>query len=181
MKKYLGFVGFDPGTKGGAIALLVSPRREKEKVSFVKSLDFHLVPTLGGRKDCVDVYWLNDVLQKWNEHKNISIEMVAIEDVHAFPKQGVASAFWFGDSFGAIKSAVAAIRAPCKLVTPARWQKATIGKRAGGNHELIRSEAIRMFPDVDLSNKGDHNRACALMLAKYAKMGYYGEIIDGKK
>lgn len=47
-----------------------------------------------------------------------------VEDPHALPKQGITSAFRFGQVCGAMQAAVLAYHIPLHLVAPATWKKA---------------------------------------------------------
>ena len=47
-----------------------------------------------------------------------------VEDPHALPKQGITSAFRFGQVCGALQAAVLAYGLPLHLVPPATWKKA---------------------------------------------------------
>lgn len=46
-----------------------------------------------------------------------------VERVHAMPCDGSASAFAFGENFGALQGVLAALGIPYRFVTPQAWQK----------------------------------------------------------
>jgi crossover junction endodeoxyribonuclease RuvC len=86
------------------------------------------------------------------------------------PKQGVASSFSFGHSFGALKQAVASAGLPMVLITPGTWK--TIYKLRGGveNKDMSRQRASELFPKFAhlWARKKDEGRAEAVLLAHYA-------------
>lgn len=103
--------------------------------------------------------------------------MVAIEMVGAMPSQGSASVFAFGLAAGAIEGVVAGLRLPHVLVRPQQWKKhlkIPMGKAAKNvdTKELARSAALRLYPDKRLSRKRDHNRAEAVLIARWCNEAY---------
>jgi hypothetical protein len=106
--------------------------------------------------------------------------LAAVEIVNAMPSipgkdgkrrsMGAASAFNFGGAFHAAKATVQCCKVPMHLVSPKTW-RAHFRLRGGGEaKELSRGEAIRLFPASSdrFRRKGDHNRAEAALLAKFA-------------
>ena len=89
---------------------------------------------------------------------------VYLERTSAMPGQGVASMFSMGDSYGCIRGVCAALELRLEVITPASWKK-HFG--LGRDKEVVRAKAIELFPDMPLSRKKDHNRAEALLIAKY--------------
>ena len=94
---------------------------------------------------------------------------VVIEKVHSMPKQCVASSFRFGESFGAVKGVVAALKMPMIEVTPQAWKK-----RAGiigMDKDYCRTLCIQQFPHLaeGLKRKKDCGRADAIMIALHWK------------
>jgi crossover junction endodeoxyribonuclease RuvC len=89
-----------------------------------------------------------------------------IEQVNAFPKQGVASTFRFGMSFGVVVGVVTALSIPTRFVSPAQWKRAM---RLDNNAQTSRMRAIELFPDrCELfRKKKDHHRAEACLLGLY--------------
>ena len=142
------FIGIDPG-KTGAAALI-------------------------HRDGCVVADWPGcpagaaDLLTSWRF--DYEIDLVALERVHAMPKQGVASTFSFGQNFGQWQGVLAALAFPYLQPLPQEWQKGLVTKSDGADSKA-RSLAVarRLFPDVDLSRKKDHGRADALLLAWWAR------------
>lgn len=89
---------------------------------------------------------------------------VILEAVNSMGGQGVASMFSFGLSSGIIEGVIAALRLPHDLVTPAVWKGAM---KLSSVKEQVRARAIRMYPTAPLGRMKDHNRAEAIMLARY--------------
>lgn len=95
-----------------------------------------------------------------------SPSFAVIERVHSMPKQGVASTFSFGQSFGIVRGVVAALNIPIHLITPTVW------KRRFGllsvEKDASRTRAIELWPASDaFRRKKDHGRADAALLARY--------------
>jgi hypothetical protein len=143
------FCGIDPGLSG-AIAFFfpVAPDR-------VAAED---MPAAGGEVDCATL--AARILQ-------MGPALAVIERVAAMPKQGVSSTFKFGQSYGAIRGVLAALRIQTHVVSPAVWKRYF---RLDSDKEKSRSLALRTFPKTPqhFARKRDHNRAEAAMLAVYA-------------
>jgi len=128
------------------------------------------VPTIKvGKRNEINVTALFEVLDTifW------SVRLVAVEKVSAMPKQGVASTFRFGDSFGVVRAAVASYRVPMIYPRPQEWKKAMLrGVGAKNDKDASRLRAIERLPMAapDLSRKKDHNRGEALLIAEFARM-----------
>lgn len=92
--------------------------------------------------------------------------MVVLERVHSMPKQGVASTFKFGMSFGEVRGVIGTLGIPLYLVSPRTWKKHF---QLTADKEEARAKAIQLFPlNADrLNRKKHHGRAEAALLAKY--------------
>jgi crossover junction endodeoxyribonuclease RuvC len=90
-----------------------------------------------------------------------------VEVVSAMPKQGVASMFSLGHSFGTVCAVLATLGIPFWLVTPQEWKKEFGLIKA--EKDASRTVAIRMFPSIDLSLKKYHNRSESLLIAEYGR------------
>lgn len=88
------------------------------------------------------------------------------ERVSSMPKQGVASTFKFGASYGAVRGVLAALQIRTHLVAPAVWKKHF---RLDSDKEKARALALRLFAasPEHFSRKKDHGRAEAALLAVY--------------
>jgi Holliday junction resolvasome RuvABC endonuclease subunit len=90
-----------------------------------------------------------------------------IELVHSMPKQGVASTFTFARAYGTILGILAALEIPTLKTAPTQWKGFF---RLNGKHkDAARSLAISLYPNLSekLARKLDHNRADALLMARY--------------
>lgn len=99
---------------------------------------------------------------------------VFIEKAQAMPgklkgsakSQRSATTFSIGLSAGLVEGVVAAIGLTHQLVHPATW-KAALKVPSGTGKEGARAMAIRLYPEAELHRKKDHNRAEAILIAKY--------------
>jgi crossover junction endodeoxyribonuclease RuvC len=148
-------IGADPGL-GGAIALLDDS---------LKLIDVWDMPTMlktKSRRQVNDVE-LAKIIRRWlTEFQPFT---AYIEDVHAMPKQGTASVFSFGDSFGVLRACFGALQIPVVLVTPQAWKRRAglIGK----DKDYARTIAQRLYPAADLARKKDIGRAEAILIARF--------------
>ena len=105
----------------------------------------------------------------------LPIQFAVIEQVHAMPGQGVVSMFNFGKNYGWYQGLLTALRIPYALVTPATWKKGVVFPTDGATpKERSLTVARRMFPKANLKAKSHHNRADALLLARYCYVHHGG-------
>jgi crossover junction endodeoxyribonuclease RuvC len=90
-----------------------------------------------------------------------------IEKVHSMPKQGVASVFKFGRSYGFLRGCLIASGIPFEEVTPQAWQK-EMGCLTRGDKNVSKAKAQQLFPTMKIT----HAVADALLLAAYAQRLY---------
>lgn len=94
--------------------------------------------------------------------------MAVLEQVWARPKEGVSSAFRFGQNYGSIQAALMAHKYPVHDVTPPKWKK-----HFGLSSEkgISRGLAIQRFPRQAAMFKRvkDDGRAEAALIALYGK------------
>lgn len=123
--------------------------------------DVYDMPMLGGRVDSKE-------LAKLIEHPYSSHAHIFIEKAQSMPRQGIASAFNYGVTYGIIIGIVAAHDIAYTEVAPSKWKRA-MGLNDDKEHS--RAEACRIFPEMrdHLNRKKDHNRAEALLLAEYGR------------
>lgn len=96
--------------------------------------------------------------------------VAVVERVASMPKQGVVSTFKFGMAVGIIHGVLAANEVPTHLVAPGVWKK-FFGLH-GPDKEASRALAIRLYPGLaGLERKRDQNRAEALLIARWFKLG----------
>jgi crossover junction endodeoxyribonuclease RuvC len=88
-----------------------------------------------------------------------------VERVSAMPRQGVASSFTFGVTFGSILSVLQARHISVELVTPAVWKRA-LGLSSDKRASL--DKARLLYPSAELGLAKHDGRAEALLLAYWA-------------
>jgi crossover junction endodeoxyribonuclease RuvC len=88
-----------------------------------------------------------------------------IEQQSARPKQGVSSMFSLGHSMGTIQGVLAALGIPFIMVQPQEWKSCF--KLQHAEKDASRTVAARLFPTMELHLKKHHNRAEALLIARY--------------
>ena len=157
-------LGIDPGLTGAWAAV---------------SLDGDLLavadmPTAKrGKRDWVDPQELAGRILEFGERN--PIELVAVEDVHAMPRQGVTSSFRFGHAFGVAVSVAAFCGAETLLVTPQAWKKwfGLIGAGKGDSRHM----ADAWWPGhADIFRRAkDDGRAEAALIALYALQSREGK------
>lgn len=144
------YVGIDPGATGG-IAIIESRFEEPAKAwRYPSDID-----TAMGL--------LRDIFHDYKP------SLVAIEQVHAMPGQGVTGMFKFGMNYGAWLGALSMYQIPHMLVTPRTWQKAMLDAGTGETKDRSLNMARRLFPEVELKYKKDDGMADALHLARWAR------------
>ena len=94
-----------------------------------------------------------------------------IEKVHSMPRQGVASSFKFGMSYGFLRGCLISLGIPFEEVTPQRWQKA-MGCLSKGDKNVTKARAQQLFPEIKIT----HAIADALLIAEYGRRLRAGEL-----
>jgi hypothetical protein len=152
-------IGIDPGKSGAGVLI-------DEEGSFIDMF----------RGDST----LQDQYKSMEGWSNFNATLLIIENVHSMPKQGVASSFKFGMSFGFLLGIVTASRIRYEKVTPQKWQ-GILGCRSGGDKNVTKAKAQEMFPKIGLVIT--HRIADALLIAEYARRLAIerGYILLGKK
>ncbi len=135
-------IGIDPGQSGGAVCIDVSG-------IIIWSAPF---------KDMTE-HDIAELLKEFDHHE------VIIESVHSMPKQGVASSFSFGRSFGFLIGVLTGLAIPYMLVTPQKWQKA-MGCLTHGDKNVSKAAAQRRWP----MRKWTHATADAALIAEYGRL-----------
>lgn len=154
-------LGVDPG-QSGAIALLGDG-------IFVGFIDMPTMPRRAGGNE-VDCTFLAQKLRDAGVGHAGAYVVAVLEAVSAMPKQGVTSVFRFGESFGAVKGILGALRIPTVLVPAATWKRRL--NLWGVEKDVARSMAIQRFPNAAeyLQRKKDVGRADALLIAHWAEL-----------
>jgi crossover junction endodeoxyribonuclease RuvC len=93
------------------------------------------------------------------------LEACVVEKVHSMPKQGVASSFKFGTSYGIVIGVVAALEIPLFFAPPQEWKG--VMHLIGKDKEAARKLAIERWPThSDLFRLKKHSdRAEAALIA----------------
>ena len=137
------YLGIDPGQSGG-IALVNMVQAETWPIRKLTERD------------------ISDLFERIKaEH---SVAMAIIERVWSRPKQGVASSFKFGASYGFLRGMLWAHRFRFEEVTPAKWQR-KMGCLTRGDKNISKRRAQQLFPALKIT----HATADALLLAEYAR------------
>lgn len=149
-------IGIDPGVSG-ALALLAD-----DNSALIDIADMPVM-ALGKTKRQVNAAELAKILAKWNESFLVSVAY--LEQVSAFPGQGVTAMFNFGVSYGVVQGVLGALQVPVVLVTPQAWKRraSLIGKPK----DMCRTLAQRLYPSADLARKKDIGRAEAILIARF--------------
>ena len=149
------YLGIDPGPNTGALAWINSNATVCYTKRFMdmteKELSNQIEEIRAMSKNCVCV----------------------VERVWAFPKQGVTSAFSFGDNYGLIRGLLIANNIPFKLVTPKMWQKYyNMSKKPEETKNAwkrrLKGKAQELFPTINVQTE----TADAILLAEYARKNY---------
>lgn len=139
------FIGIDPGANGAAAAL----NQFGEIFDVIRFKD----ATPRDICDCID---------EWIYPENDSNCVAVIEQVSAMPKQGVASTFKFGRSFGMLEGILYAKQIPFTYARPQLWQK-QMKCLTKGDKNITKSAAQRLYPDRKIT----HADADAILIARY--------------
>lgn len=115
---------------------------------------------------------LIQLLKEWTSGHDLIEFLVVLEHQAPFripgqKPQGASSVFSLGHTTGTVETAVVACRLPTVEITPQAWKKAF--KIPGGKEHKgkARSLAQRYYPEAELSRVKDHNRAEAILIARY--------------
>ena len=95
-----------------------------------------------------------------------------VENVHSMPSQGVASAFTFGQGYGAIRGVLAALGIPRRYVEPSVWKRAF---QLTHDKDMSRRRASELLPAfaIHWPLKKHDGRAESALLAYYG-LKHYG-------
>lgn len=151
-------IGVDPGV-GGAIARLDDATNSLE----IFDMPVYTITVGGTKKRRLNLHRLADMLTEWTM---ADLSIAVIEDVHALPKQGVASSFSFGRSFGATEMALVACNLPVHYVAPPVWKRIL---RVPADKDAARKRASELLPRHAhmWPNRTHDGRAEAALLAYY--------------
>ena len=129
-------------------------------------IEVHDMPVLKNAKGktVLNLHGILDILHPEGEEQRVAY----IEQVAAMRGQGVSSMFRFGEQYGALQMALAAIKTPAHYVTPQKWKGHFGLNRDKG---LSRGLAMQRFPEYadKFSRVKDDGRAEATLIALYGK------------
>lgn len=144
---YTCIMGLDPGSSG-AVAFYYP-----DKPQLIAAYDVPLV------ERNINAAALSDLIRRH------SPELAIVELVHSMPKQGVASSFNFGKSYGVALGVIGAMKIPSVHVSPTKWKKYF---SLTADKEQARALAISKWPAAEhFRRKKDNGRAEAALLALY--------------
>jgi len=114
------------------------------------------------------------LLDQWDFIDSWADCRATLEVVHSMPKQGVASTFKFGKSYGNLEAFLVASRIPFERVTPSVWQKefgliSRKGETKTAKKNRHKSLAQELFPSVKVT----HAVADALLIAEYGRRNHH--------
>lgn len=141
-------LGVDPGMSG---ALAVLPIGDDGHISAEPSaFKFDSLT----ERDIADLFW--------KCYLDSGEQLFAfIERVHSMPKQGVASSFKFGLSYGFLRGCLTTVGIPFEDVTPQKWQK-LMGCMTKGDKNISKARAQQLFPRLKIT----HAIADALLIGE---------------
>jgi crossover junction endodeoxyribonuclease RuvC len=158
------FIGIDPGLDG-AVAILPDG-------ILIDTPTLTIQGKGKSKKRELNVHEMAGILRVAVRDLDLSYltAQAALEKVHAMPGQGVTSMFSMGKGLGVWLGLLAAFSIPTEVPTPQHWKKLMLDGMGKGK-DASRLRAILLFPHLSdkLSQKKDHGRADALLLAEYAR------------
>lgn len=152
-------IGIDPGLTGAIAAL-------DFRGSLLSVCDMPTMQVGAGSakvKRCVNGAALSNILREMSKG-NADDVLVVVERVSAMPGQGVAGVFSLGETAGCIRGVLTARGYSTEYVSPRTWKR-HFGMTA--DKEQARAKAIMLYPSAPLSRVKDHNRAEAILLARW--------------
>ena len=141
------FIGIDPGIKGG--------------IAFIYNDTYYVKATPGTVAGMAD-----ELITLKQMGPNLAM-YCAIELVHSFPGQGVASTFKFGMNYGQWLGILATLKIPYIEVTPHKWMKhyGSLPKERKDRKNRLKHLAQQRFPDIKITLA----TADAVLLCNYLK------------
>ena len=144
-------IGIDPGPVSGCIAWIDNSEVGYVEIRHCTKKDLHTT--------------LQD-LRFGDDHV-----FALMEQVHAMPKQGIASTWRFGENFGQLEMALIAADIPHEFIVPGEWQREFGLKRKSKDEtksakkKRHRQKAEELFPGIKITNIN----ADALLIAEYCQ------------
>lgn len=164
-------IGIDPGLDGGVAVIW-----ENSDVHMWPTPTLNIVKNGKARRDYNGPGMASILRKIYNSNLGL-LAKVAIEQVHAMPKQGVTSAFTFGMGYGTWLGIIDAFGMSLDRVEPARWKK-SIMDGMGREKEAAILRAQQLFPNHaylleakrgESTKKEVEGMAEALLIAEYRR------------
>lgn len=146
MNRPIAYIGIDPGMTG-AIAVIHEEGQLVENWPGDEVAASELVRSL-----CLEYHILR----------------AAIEDLGAGPPKGKLGFVKLSENKGIWRGIMASHGIPYQLVRPQVWMKGLVPKRNSEDKPSL-AVARRLFPNMELHRKSDHNRADALLIADWVR------------
>lgn len=145
--------GIDPGKTGAMVTLFPDNSVIVNRVPLMK---------LKGKETPAWSDW-------WRQWCGVEPEKIIIERVGSMPKQGIASTFNFGVSYGFAQAIAVSTGAPIHFVTPSVW-KGKLGL-LNSDKNASREVARRLLPKIngEVTRVKDDGVAEAALLAWYGR------------
>ena len=155
-------IGIDPGLPG-AIGVI------GHRAEFLYLQDIPTITRQGKKAHVerqVNGAALADIVREYMKNYDRNEIHAFIEMPIAFPGLHIAAVGASFHTAGVIEGVIGALHIAHTLVRPTDWKKVL---KLGRDKEQARAMAVRLFPEASeyLSRKKDHNRAEAMLLAKY--------------
>lgn len=153
-------IGIDPGLTG-AIAMI------GHRAEYLGCQDMPVIARNGPKahvKNQVNGAGLAELLRGWLSPYDKNEVHVVLEMPIAFPGQHAAAVAAAFHTAGVIEGVITARGYALTLVRPNEWKKVL---KLGKDKNEARAHAVRLFPEASLHRVKDHNRAEALLIAKY--------------
>lgn len=165
-------LGIDPGITGAVAALVTGGTIElRDAPTFVRK---------GSDKRRFDIGAAAQLLDRWvaaargaghEVHACIELAMaMPSDDTHGRRGMGAASAFGYGEGFGAWQGILAALEVDVTRVAPGKWKR-DMGLGRDKRDSIRR--AIEIYPQLatQLTRVKDNGRAEAALIAHYGALG----------
>lgn len=149
-------IGIDPGLTG-AVSMIREGHSEVHDMPAMAAGQSY-----GSVKTQINPAALADLMKELTSgERDDAIAVVEKVDGYIDHKAAI---FSMGNSFGCIRGVLGALRIPVHIVRPVDWKKHFGLPR---DKEYARTKAIELYPSLELSKKKHHNRAEALLIARY--------------
>ena len=149
------YLGIDPGVSGAASLIKSNGQPPLTTTIKLEHIKF---------KDATEheiAEWFRDVADTDSIVPSVK---AVIERVHSMPKQGVASSFKFGQSYGFLRGLLCGLSIEFYEVTPQQWQK-DMKCLTRGDKNVSKAAAHRLWPRY--TNQITHANADSLLLARW--------------